>query len=97
MQSLLKIPNHPKRKNKNRSSPDWREHPALFQGRCGRKAGIWKPEKAQAIRSKKYNEITFFKAMVEIAFCKAMKTFVIMILYLCTHFFIDNLNNTILC
>jgi hypothetical protein len=35
--------------------------------------------------------------MVEIAFCKAMKTFVIMILYLCTHFFIDNLNNTILC
>jgi hypothetical protein len=23
------------------SSRDWREHPALFLGRCGRKAGIW--------------------------------------------------------
>jgi len=33
------------------ASPDWREHPALFQGRCGRKAGTWIAEKAQAIRS----------------------------------------------
>jgi hypothetical protein len=35
----------------NLNSPDWGEHPALFLGRCGRKAGTGKPEKAQAIRS----------------------------------------------
>jgi hypothetical protein len=33
-------------------SPDLREHPAIFQGRCGRKAGIWVAEKDQAIGSK---------------------------------------------
>lgn len=40
-------------KPKNLNSPDWREHPPVFFGRCGRKAGIWKAGKARAIRSKK--------------------------------------------
>lgn len=49
-----------KEKPKNLNSRDWREHPPdviamkeAIIGRCGRKAGIRKPKKAQAIRSKK--------------------------------------------
>ena len=37
---ILKIPSQTKRKCRNLNSPDWWEHPAIFYGRCGRKAGI---------------------------------------------------------
>jgi hypothetical protein len=47
---FFKSPSKTKSKNENLTSPDRREHPALFQGRCGRKAGIWIAGKARAIR-----------------------------------------------
>ena len=39
--NILQIqqPKETKKKSRNLTSPDWREHPALFLGRCGRKAG----------------------------------------------------------
>ena len=50
-ESLLPRNDGTKEKPRPHSNPDRKEHPRFFQARCGRMAGIRKPENAQAIRS----------------------------------------------
>ena len=50
---LVWKPKETKKRRGNSPTPDWREHPALFLGRCGRKAGIWIADNRLLIRSLK--------------------------------------------
>ena len=47
---LVWKPKETKKRRRKLSTPDWREHPDLFLGRCGRKAGTWIADKRLLIR-----------------------------------------------